>query len=793
MAVSDSPQNPEENPLDPTNGADAAGPDSDASASSPDGSAPTTAAAIDAAGRKHAATVSKKLGAFSLTTRFLIASGVAGVVAAGIALPLVGGTAFAAKQAVDSFQALPDNLATPPLPERTYMQTSEGTRFATLYDENRIEVPLSDISPYMQQAIVAIEDNRFYEHDGVDAKGTMRALVTNSSSGGVQQGGSTLTQQYVKNVLITNAETPEAAEKARERSVSRKLQEMRYALALEKDLSKQEILNRYLNIAYFGSGAYGVEAAARRYFSTTADKLTVGQAATLAGIVQQPVGYDPLLNPNDSTQRRNVVLDRMEQQGMITAEQAAKAKSRPMSKLLNPKKVTNGCAESTYPFFCDYVIRQIKKSPLYGKTADEREDLLKRGGLVIKTTLNEAGQKAALDTYAWRMPANDGSQKASATATVDPKNGNILVMAQNQPWGLKKKKGQTTYNYAVNAADGGTIGYQAGSTFKAFALAAALEQGIPPTTTIESPGTKVFNNGQWGCENGEWHGAYDVKNSSESEAGSFNMRDGTGHSVNTFFVELEARAGLCNVIDVAERTGVKMGDGERVKKLPSFVLGSMEVTPLTVASAYGTFANHGEYCKPRAITQMIDRYGKDLPVPEKACKQTVDPAVADGVTALLSAVIDGGGTGAGLNPGRPAVGKTGTTDGSTAAWFAGYTPNAATAVWVGDPRGGFRYPLTNVTIGGNYYGQIYGATLPGPIWRDTMAGLFNDLEYEDFQLDGKFGLRMGGTGSSSDDGYYDNGTGKNTGPYGDQTSQDPNQQYQDPNQQYQDPNQQYNG
>ena len=316
---------------------------------------------------------------------------VGGAIIAAMVVPVVAGFGKATEVAAEQIGSLPAELATPPLPERTYLLDANGDRYATLFEENRLEVPLNRISPNMQRAIVAVEDERFYEHHGVDLQGLIRAQLENTASGSIQQGASTLTMQYVRNVLVTAARSPEEVEAARERTTARKLQEIRYAVQLERELSKDEILNRYLNIAYFGSGAYGVEAASRRYFGHSANKMSVVEAATLAGLVQSPVGYDPLVNPDDATVRRNAVLRTMEAQDIITPEQYDKAVSKPINKYLHPKQIANGCAVSKYPFYCDYALNQILNDPNYGKTRRDREDFLKRGGVVIHTALPKRG------------------------------------------------------------------------------------------------------------------------------------------------------------------------------------------------------------------------------------------------------------------------------------------------------------------------------------------------------------------------------------------------------------------
>jgi len=639
-----------------------------------------------------------------------------------------------------------------PLPQRTYIVASNGERIATLYDENRIVVPLSKISLLLQQAAVATEDSRFYQHHGVDLKGSVRAAVANSSAGDVQQGSSTITMQYVRNMLITSARSKKELEQARERTLSRKLQEMRYAMAIEKKLNKQQILAGYLNIAYFGAGAYGAEAASKRYFGVSANQLTLPQAATLAGLVQQPVGYDPTKHPKISQIRRNVVLDRMVAMKYITPTQASTAKNVPIKKTLHPKVSANGCAVSKMPYYCDFVLNEIKNDRRYGATAAERAELLKRGGLIINTGMSFKAQTAAQDAADSHIPRKDASRKATAVASVQPSDGAVMALAQDRSWGTKGR-GNTTYNYGVNAADGGTIGMQAGSTFKIFTIAAALEKGVSPNHSIYSPQERYFSGGSWGCK-GNYYAPYTVKNSTGS--GTFNMWTGTAKSVNTFFVALEREAGLCRTVDVAERSGVTLANGQPLLRYPSFTLGSMEVSPLSVASAYATMANHGMYCKTHSITEITDLTKRPLYTNQGDCKRAVSRGVADGTTAILSGVIDGsigGRTGGNLSLGRDAAGKTGTTDSNAAVWFTGYTPQISTSVWVGDPRGGQKYPLRNLYINGEYVVKGHGSTIAGPIWEQTMRGALAGEPRQKFDLNAKYGLEAarhgGGPNSSS--------------------------------------------
>jgi len=653
-------------------------------------------------------------------------------------VPFAGSVGVLTRDAVQDFESLPDSLNTPPLPERSLILAADGSVLATLYYQNRVEVPLDSIAPIMRQATIAVEDARFLDHKGVDFRGIVRALAANTSSGEISEGASTLTMQYVKNVLVNQATSPEDLEAARGDNSARKIKEVRYALALEKRFTKGEILARYLNIAYFGSGAYGIEAAARRYFSKPAANLNLVEAATLAGIVQRPTAYDPLRNPQLSQERRNVVLSRMASLGYITTDQAQQAQAVPIRATLNPTEVANGCTSSYAPFFCDYVIQTIRSDETFGSTPEEREAFLRRGGYTITTTIDPAIQNAVTDVVNKTIPPTDASGKAAAISMVEPGTGRILAMTQNREWGTSGK-GKTTYNYNVNQDMGGTIGMQAGSTFKIFTLAAALEAGISPNEYISSPSPATFNNFV-NCDTGAVYEPVTVRNSTTS--GTLNMAQATAYSTNTYFMAIEERAGICRTVDIAESLGVTLGSGDPLLRVPSFTLGTMEVSPLSVANAYATFAAHGRYCEPVSILEIRDRDGASVPIPSGNCQQILSREVADGVTSMLVGVVDGnisGRTGSAMSLGdRPVAGKTGTTNESAAVWFAGYTPQVASAVWVGDPRGGFAFPMKQVTINGKYYNQVFGGTLPGPIWKEAMQIASANLPIVNFDLRTQF-------------------------------------------------------
>jgi len=641
-----------------------------------------------------------------------------GLAAAGIVAPSLTTTGATIKAAAKFYADLSVDLPAQPLPQRSVILAADGSKIAEFYSENRVLAPLSKVAPVAKHAIVAIEDSRFYEHHGLDVRGTGRAMLK-TSTGSARQGGSTITQQYVKNVLLNDAETDDEKAAATAVSLERKLREAKLAISLEKRLTKDQILEGYLNIAYFGDGAYGIGTAAKHYFGVSAARLTLAQAALIAGIVQNPTGYDPTRHPLAAKGRRNLVLARMRDLGHITPAQAAKAQHATLG--LHVKEPANGCATSKYPFYCQWVRNTLATNPVFGKTTKARQNFLFHGGLTIHTALDprvQDGAQRVVDDALGR-----DNRVAAGVAIIAPGTGNVVAMTQNRTFG-SGKRGATQIILPAQKA------FQSGSTFKAVTLAAALENGVPPTAVMEAPA--VYQ------PPGLRYPGSGFTNSAPWDNGILNLAQATARSSNTFFVKLQQQQGVLNVADMAARLGVALprsGAGAITRVDAALTLGTSEVSPLEMATVYATFAAHGISCAPTGITGITGPTGAAVPVPDPKCHQAVSPGVADTVTALLQGVITGPDpyrTGKNLSIGRPAAGKTGTTDNSSAVWFNGFTPQYETAVWVGDPRGGFRYPLTSVRLYGRTLSSVAGATAAGPIWANVMKAIHARLPVAGF-------------------------------------------------------------
>lgn len=654
------------------------------------------------------------------------------------------------------------------IPQRTQIVDSAGNVLGYVYDVSagknasasgvdRQPVDYDQIAPTMSKAIVAIEDDRFWHGGALDVRGTLRAAL-NDLRGRPVQGGSTLVQQYVKNMLILTAKNPHQAQAAYVDTLSRKLRQLRIAIAVEHRQSKQQILAGYLNDAYFGSLAYGVQVAARTYFDTTAAKLTLPQAATLAGIVENPSAYDPITNPTSSRERRNTVLARMAQTGAISAATAKAAEATPLA--LHPAPTPNGCSSSTAgssAFFCQYVLDTLLQDPSLGATPAARAKLLATGGLTVTTTLNPSDQQAAANAVNYILPEGNGTynpgQLADTEVLIQPGTGDIQALAEDRQYGVGK--GQTVIDYAVGSQFGGGEGVQTGSSSKLFTLVTALEQGTQFGYTATVPYSNTVTGftdcaGNAAGSGPAGPGSWQLVNASAGDHGIYSLYTGTTQSINTFFAGLEQKVGLCNAVRTAVNLGMHWADGTSLlspdkvaggsqlasaDNTPSFTLGSVYVSPLSMADAYATIAARGTYCSPVAVSKIVTADGKSLPVPTAHCHRVMPATIADAVTYILQGVLTSGtaapSSGGPGGIGRPAAGKTGTANvaqggGTPYAAFAGYTPGLAGYVSVFNPvsptkdtMGGQRSCYRSESGGLSCPGEMDGANAPAQTWHMT--------------------------------------------------------------------------
>lgn len=671
----------------------------------------------------------------------VVLSTLMGLLMAGIAIPAIGAGGSATTTGVKAFNDLPSEFSISPLAQQSKILSADKKLIANPYDENRIIVPLTKISPWMQKAQIAIEDSRFYEHGGLDVRGFTRAMVSNFSSGDVQ-GASTITQQYVKITLQENAlrrDDKDAAQAAVAKTYTRKLQELKYALDVERNYTKEQILAGYLNLVYYGDQAYGVEAAAQNYFGVPAAKLTLGQSALLAGIVQQPTKYNPVINPKQSQSRRNAVLDRMQALGLATPVNVAAAKKQPVAKMLGNRKPPKGvCQRSSQPFFCAYMMEYLQKSPqmaVLGKTPAERLKNINQGGLTINTTLDTKLQAATMRELTNAVPIGNKSNLGAASTVLEPGTGKVLAMAQATDFG------DSQLNLNVDQRYGGSqYGYQFGSTAKMYALVTALESGMPLDATVTAPvaspeDSHVFTNKDMHDKCRTAKEGWPVKNDYKS-GGTLTLAKMTAESINTSFAQLTIDLGACKVHETMNRMGLHQGDGKPIDTaIPAVALGAGVVTPMTIASSYATLAARGKYCEPTPIASITTSNGKVIKVPPTPCKQVIRADVADGVNQLLKGPLyDSRGTAEGswTVKDRPAAGKTGTTNNHNQSWFVGYTPQRAASVWIGNVKpakaNGELLTLNRKTFGKyGYKRSVFGGTVAGPVWGKIMKAATDGL------------------------------------------------------------------
>ena len=659
----------------------------------------------------------------SMLVVFLTLSCVGGVLSAGFAAPFVGATAALTKASAELFEELPSDFNVQQPSQISTLLAADGTEITKFYAENRIVVPLNSISVNMQNAIVAVEDQRFYQHQGVDPTGMVRALVSNNA-GGSRQGASTLTQQYVRNTLIETGlknDDHKIIRDATESTVARKLREMKFALSLEQKYSKQQILEGYLNIAAFSPSTYGVEASSLHYFNKHAKDLTVAEAALLAGTTNAPSAYDPKSQPELAKNRRDWVLAKMLEEKFITKQQYDEAVNSEIK--LDIQDSPAGCgAAGSYAYFCTYVVNEILGSENFGPNVAARRQLLTRGGLKITTTLNLERQSAADSVIQARTPIGGSDGANSTIVSIEPGTGRIQALAQNTNYE------DSQLVFAADAKHGGielpdgNVGFQPGSTFKAIILAEWLKTGHTPYQMLNASAPKNYgpNTFTVSCDPERAAGPWPVNNVAGTNAGMMTVREATKQSINTGFTEMLRDLDVCEVTKLAASMGITKADGSQLDPDPSIALGSTPVPPLSMANAYATFASGGKYCKPIAIDRILDASGTSMAVPSADCTQAMDQGAADLTASTLTATSQRGGTAQQAVFGRPIAGKTGTTDEAENTWFVGFTPQLSTAVWIGDATESGR-SLVGRTIGGVYFPKIYGSDLAVPMWRDYMS------------------------------------------------------------------------
>jgi membrane peptidoglycan carboxypeptidase len=610
-------------------------------------------------------------------------------------VPVVSSTVVVGAANVDAIATSLPPLVIPQLPQYSTLLGADGAVLARFNSENRAPVPLSQVAPILIKSLISSEDRTFFTNNGVDPRSLVRAVLADVE-GRPTQGGSTLTEQYVKNILELQQGTGGHLD-----SIQLKVNEIVYARQLTRQLSKVQILDGYLNTVYFGSQAYGIEAAARRYYSVHASQLNLAQAAMLVALVESPTAYDPMSHPALARLIRNQVLHVTYVNHQISRAQELAAQASPLD--LKPSEPSTGCQASRVPYFCDWVSSELLTLPALGATPALRLATLQRGGLTIRTTLKPSDQAAA--QAAAVSIVGDTNRVGDAIVVETPGTGAITAMAQNRVYGLDTTKNQTTLNYANSPSP-------VGSTFKAFTLSTALTQGVPLSTILPAGATyhsTTMNNPPGGF----------YTNAEPSDGTNLTIAEATDGSVNTAFVQLEQMVGVLPIAKTARAMGLTSlplsGPNAVTAKEGSLTLGARGFTAIQMAGAYATLAAHGLHCTPHAIASVTLASGVTLRIPPQ-CTQVLAPAVANTVTSLLAGVVTSGTGTAAQIPGHTLAGKTGTTTNFGSAWFDGYTATTAMAVWMGDPRG-ITYPLYNVAG----VAAVYGGTLPAAMFKTAMT------------------------------------------------------------------------
>lgn len=588
-----------------------------------------------------------------------------------------------------SYTTIQLQASIPPNAEASAVFAADGSELTTLHaGENRTEVSLDEVPDHVQDAIVAIEDRRFWSHVGIDVRSIMRALRRNLDVGDVIEGGSTITQQYVKNAIIGT-----------DRTLDRKIEEAALAIQVERDHSKEEILGYYLNTVYFGAGAHGIEAAAQVYFGISASELSIGQGALLAGLVRAPSTYDPFVNPDGALERRSLVLDAMVEEDMLQRAEADQIAAQDLVlKAPDPDDRHAGA------HFVEEVKRFILDHPAFGRTYEERARLLFTGGLRIETTLDldlQAQAEAAVDLVI-SDPANDPD---TSVVTVDPANGHVLAMVGGRDFFGTEPAAK--FNLATQAAR------PSGSSFKPLVLAAAIEEGIEVGQQYDAPATLDIP-----ITADTW----EVENYGGAAGGTVNLVEATVRSYNTAYAQLMMDVGPADAVTVAADLGVTAP----LAAVPSAVLGSNDVSPLDMTMAYATFANRGVRNDPVYVTRVIGPDGEVVYQHDPSPVRAIDRSTADQITEVLQQVVSRG-TGIRARIGRPVAGKTGTGQNWGDAWFVGYTPELVTGVWVGYAEGQVSMvpPTTRI--------RVTGGSWPAEIWQLYMTAALAETPISDFE------------------------------------------------------------
>ncbi|WP_354180000.1 transglycosylase domain-containing protein [Arthrobacter sp. UYP6] len=670
---------------------------------------------------------------------FFGVSALCGVLAAGLLVPAAAAAGTAASGSLQFFDDLPSELEAGALAEPSKIFANDGSLIATLYEENRQPIKLDQVSPTMIDAMLAIEDDRFYEHGGVDMQGILGALASNITSD-TNRGASTITQQYVNNVIIdSNLQNGKEVvlSGSADRKYGDKLREMKLAIAVEKQLTKDEILEGYFNIVPFSGTTFGVQAAAKYFFNVDASELNIPQAALLAGVVNGPSVYSPTGNPEMALKRRNVVLRAMLDKGRITQEEHDAAVATDLGLNLTP--VPSNCTGAAQaPYFCDYVMHLVLNDEAFGATPEDREKLLYRGGLSINTTLNPKIQNAAQTAVnETANPDTTDPEIGHSMVSMEPTTGNIVSMAQNTRYTPEQGNGNSVLNFNVDLYQdgdpekplGGMGGFQPGSTYKPFTVAAWLDAGKTLNAQLDGskrtypagytwnasclPDGKKVNSVEWTPIN---YGDTNYKTTS--------VIDGLANSLNTITLAEINQLDLCKFQEMAFASGIhngKSAGGENEMlgvDAPSSFGGGGDASPLAMANGFATFAAEGVKCEPRALTSVTAVDGRTFEVPPQKCEQVMKKEVAQGVNAATQQVMTKG-SGYYLQNGRPVAGKTGTNDFRSQTWFMGYTSGMVTASWLGNHVwGNEQGSMEGKQIGGVVYPEIDGSKIAGPSWKN---------------------------------------------------------------------------